>query len=108
MTQTLTAEHTVASPELRAHIAQREHSDRYPRGTFLPYIHDAYDTLPARVRALIEQGHPRSAEYWLLSAERGAGVLSADAFSRYVAQLGAFHLQSEYERCTCAAGECRS
>jgi len=100
--------HTVASPELRAHIVQREHSDRYPRGTFLPYIHDAIDTLPRTVRELIDAGHPRSAEYWLLQAEKAAGVITHDALSRYVGQLGSFHLQSEYERCGCAPGDCQS
>lgn len=107
MSETATAHH-VASPELRAQIVQREHSDRYPPGTFLPYVHDAIDTLPRRARALIDAGHPRSAEYWLLQAECAAGVISHAALSTYVGKLGDFHLQSELEQCECAVGECLS
>jgi hypothetical protein len=105
---TTTTTHTVRGAELRAQIVQREFSDRYPRGACVDYVHDAVDALPARVRDLIAQGHPRSAEYWLLQAERAAGVLTVDAFERYVSALGPFHLQSHLDGCTCAPGACLS
>lgn len=81
-------QHEVQAPVLRAHIAQAEFARRYPRGEFLPYVHEAIDTLPQRITAYIERGRPVEAEYWLLMAEKFAGCIDAATLQRRVTALG--------------------
>lgn len=93
--RTADREHTVAAPILRAQIAQGEFAAHSRHEDWLPYIDEAFATLPQRVQTLIDTGHPRSAEYWLRCAERFACVIDQACFTRAVAALGTFELVGE-------------
>jgi len=85
--------HTAINFELRAQVAQGEFNRQHPRGTWLPYVHRAFDTLPARIGRLLDAGAVEAAEYWLLSAERSAGIVSYEHFDERVAALRACDLR---------------
>lgn len=71
----------------RAQVAQAEFASQYPEGTFLPNIHEEFDTLPKRIADLCDAGKVKEAEYWLLQAECGAGVISYERLSARVREL---------------------
>ncbi|WP_298795745.1 hypothetical protein [uncultured Pseudonocardia sp.] len=100
--------HLVVVAELRAQIALGEAHRRGALAHVLPDIVEGITAMPRRVRELIEHGHPRSAEYWLLQAERFAQVITGPQLQQRVTALGSFQLQSHLQRCACRPGTCRS
>lgn len=100
------AQHVVVAAQLRAQIAVGEAHRNGALTGYLPELVAGFDALPDRVAALIAAGHNRSAEYWLIQAERHAGVISGNDLQSRITALGKFHLQSHLDGCRCEPGTC--
>lgn len=83
-----TTGHTIAAWGLRAQVAQAEFNRQFPVGTWLPYVHEAFQTLHERVANLVASGLALEADYWLLGAERISGVITPEQFQQRVDALG--------------------
>lgn len=82
------AEHTVIGVELRVQLAQSEFHRQCREGTtWLPYVYDAFASLPERIGQHIAAERPREADYWLVQAERFVRILAPQQFQDRITAL---------------------